>query len=295
MNKKIGVGVLSWKAHQTLEKSLQSYRDNGFLDMFDSKLIYFSDMVDADEAIAKKYGWDYAGGPNKGIAYGMKMMAEYLDTDYILLLQNDNPIVEDAEFAKKHIKEAVNLIETGKADMARMRHRWRVGEGFADVEKYLRYYNARSPSPQFIPTEHDLDSHPHTAWHRFINHILRPSNAQRFRGRSVFIEDHPETLYPDHIQREGDFLIIDSSVIDFTDQCLLISRQMWLDILIPYVESHPSGRLPNGFQAPEICINGKWWREQHFKILQGQGVFTHDRKDGSFRPEHHTKKKRLTH
>ena len=100
MNKKIGVGILSWRSHQTLKSSLESYDKNGFLNFFNEKIIYFSDMSDVDITIAKKYSWDYVGGPNNGIAAGMKNLAEHFESDYILLLQNDNPIVENAEFAK---------------------------------------------------------------------------------------------------------------------------------------------------------------------------------------------------
>ena len=39
----IGLGILSWNAHETLIKSLQSYPSD-FLDFFDEKIIYFSDI-----------------------------------------------------------------------------------------------------------------------------------------------------------------------------------------------------------------------------------------------------------
>lgn len=291
MDKKIGIGILSWNAHETLRKSLESYKQNGFLDMFDQKIIYFSDISDADRAIATEYGWDYAGGPNEGIAGGMKRLAENMNTDYVLLLQNDNPVIEDAAFARDHICQAVTLMEEGKADLARMRHRWKVGEGFADVTKYLRYYKPRNIANDFDPAEHQLSGHHFSFARRLMNRLFKRKNAKRFKGRSVFIEQNPEQLYPDYITRDGEFLIIDSAVIDFTDQCLLISKKLWLDVFVPYVEANKSSRCPNGFQAPEICINRSWWRDNHFKVLQGQGVFTHARYDGSFRPEHHTNKK----
>ena len=291
MNKKIGIGILSWKAHETLRKSLVSYRDNGFLDMFDLKLIYFSDISEEDKAIAKEFGWDYAGGPNEGIAGGMKRLAENMDTDYVLLLQNDNPIIEDAAFAKNHILEAVRLMEEGKADLARLRHRWRVGEGFADVAKYIRYYKPQKIAAEFDAKDHHMDTIGYCHGKRLINRILKQHNVDRFKGRSVFIEENPEQIHPDFIRKEEGFYIIDSAAIDFTDQCLLISRDKWLNIFMPYVDANPSSRAPNGFQAPETCINSPWWRNNHFKVLQGQGLFTHARYDGSFRHEHWTKQK----
>ena len=291
MAKKIGIGILSWNAHQTLKYSLESYKKNGFLKVFDQKLIYFSDMSEADILLAKKYGWQYAGGPNEGIAGGMKRLAENMNCDYVLLLQNDNPIIENAEFSIAEIQNIVNLLENDTADLARLRHRWKVGEGFADVAKYLKYYDVKILSNEFDHAEHgDLDL-TRKPYKKLLKRILKPHNTKRFKGRSIFIEEKPEEIYADYIEKKGDFFIIDSAVIDFTDQCLLISKEKWLEIFVPYIEAHPSSRSPNGFQAPEICINRKWWRDQHFKVVQGRGIFTHARYDGSFRPEHHTNNK----
>ena len=285
----IGIGVLSWRAHATLIKSLESYKHNGFLEMFDQRVIYFSDISETDKEIASRYGWEFFGGPNEGIAGGMKRLGESLTTDYILLLQNDNPIVETKDFAQEHIKRAVKMLDDNIADLARMRHRWKVGEGFADVYKYLKYYSAKNVSKKFNPKDNWVTQRDYgdTLIKKCLR-IIRWRKALNLRGRSIFIEKNPEVLYPTKIQKIDEYLVIDSSIIHFTDQCLLISRKKWLELFVPYFEANPSSRKPNGFQAPEICINGHWWRKSHFKILQGEGVFTHARYDGSFRPEHPT-------
>ena len=292
MTKTVGIGILSWKAHETLEASLESYRDNGFLDLFDQRMIYFSDLSNIDKQIAAKYEWSYSGGANEGIAGGMKRLAENMDTDYILLLQNDNPIVENAEFAEQHIRKAVELMEENKVDLCRMRHRWKVGEGFADVSKYLKFFPAQDIDQSFISQEHGFKNVEYRdSIRKKILRVLRFRKTHKLKGRSIFIERKPNQIYPDNIRRDGDFFIVDSSILDFTDQCLLISKKMWLDVFIPFVEANPSSRAPNGFQAPEICINRGWWRKKHFKIAQGPGLFSHARQDGSFRVEHHTNSK----
>lgn len=291
----IGIGILSWKAHDTLVNSLQSYSLD-FLEFFDKRLIYFSDISDKDKAIAREYGWDFAGGPNEGIAGGMKRLAENLDTDYVLLLQNDNPLIEDWLTATRHVQRAVNMLSNGKADLARMRHRWQVGEGFADVTKYLKYFPLFRMDKQFDPDHHDEKKlNFRDSIEKKLLRLFRIPKAHRLKGRSVFIEKFPNDLFPKYIKREGQFFIIDSAVLDFTDQCLLISRDLWLNVFVPFIEANPaSTRSSNGFQAPELCINkSKWWRKSHFKILQGQGIFTHARYDGSFRPEHHTNKETI--
>jgi hypothetical protein len=284
MHKSIGIGILSWRAHQTLKYALNSYSDD-FLKIFDQRLIYFSDISEDDKQIARDYGWEFAGGPNEGIAGGMKRLAENMKTDYILLLQNDNPLIEPAEFAHEHLCQAVDYIDKGEADLARMRHRWQVGDGFACVTKYLKYYKPVTIAKEFILEEHDISSLKPSKLSG-LQRFMKPHNAKRFQGRSIYIEENPEALYPNVINKLGDFLRVDSAALDFTDQCLLISHDQWLNLFMPFVESNPSSRKPNGYQAPEICINSPWWRESGFKILQGRGLFTHARKDDSFRMEH---------
>jgi hypothetical protein len=289
MDKKItiGIGILSWRSHKTLRSSLDSYAQNGFLDMFDEKVIYFSDIDAADKELANIYGWTCVGGANQGIAGGMKNLALNMSSDYIILLQNDNPIVEKSEFSVEHIKNAVRLLHEGKADLARLRHRWQVGEGFVDVEKYLGFFAAQNISCDFVEKFHNIQKGDYKdSVFKMLKRLFRKDKANRLLGRSVFIEDQPEKIYPKYIKRYEDFLIIDSSVINFTDQCILISRHKWLDIFVRYFENNPSSRVLNGFQVPEICINGKWWRNKHYKILQGRGVFSHSRYDGSFRSNH---------
>ena len=285
----VGIGVLSWRAHDTIRKSLASYRDNGFLQFFDQRLIYFSDISDEDRALAAEFGWECAGGENSGIAGGMKQLAMHLKTDYVLLLQNDNPIVEDKAFAEAQLREAVTLLESGEADVVGLRHRWMVGEGFVCVKKYLKFYPARHVSPLFMPEFHPVKPNDmKDSWAKKILRTLRPLKAFKMRGRSIFIEETPELIYPDVIKRKGQFLVMDSAVMNFTDQCILMKRDFFLNTLMKFVDAHPSGVRPNGFQAPEIAINHhSWWGREHFKWAHGQGIFTHARFDGSFRPMHH--------
>lgn len=59
-NKSIGIGILSWRAHDTLQKSLDSYPAD-FLGQFDQNLIYFSDISEADKNMARSYNWSFNG------------------------------------------------------------------------------------------------------------------------------------------------------------------------------------------------------------------------------------------
>ena len=292
-NKKptIGLGILSWKSHETITKTLNSYKKKKFKSLFDEAIIYFSDISKEDKKLAKKFGYKAVGSKNLGIAVGTENLAKALKTDYILIAQNDNPFVENLTFAKKHLEEAVKLLENKKADLVRMRHRWQVGEGFCDVEKYLKFFPAKSVDKNFIPSENHVKKENYSdSFRKKLLRFFRPFKAQSLKGRGVFIEKTPHKLFPEVIKKEGDFFIIDSSVINFSDQCFLVSRDFFLNVLMKFVNENPNKRTLNNFQVPEICLNSKWWRNQHFKIAQGQGLLTHNRFDGSFRKGHHAYK-----
>lgn len=295
MFKDLGLGILSWKAHETLRGSLTSYQNTAdFLDLFGKRLIFFSDILEADRELAREFGWQVNGGVNQGIAGGMKRLAESLDTPYVILLQNDNPLVVGTEFAKKHLEGALELLRSEVAHVVRLQHRWRVGEGFCLVDRYCRYYPIRHASPEWQPEFHEVgpQGFPESTKKRFLR-SLRPIKARRLVGSSIFIEESPEKFFPEDIHRTRtlsgeEFLVVRSRALEFSDQCVMMRRSFFLDVLMKYVDAHPSrSRTPNGFQAPEICLAGGWWRRKNFKVAQGTGLFTHCRIDGSFRPEHH--------
>ncbi len=284
----IGLGILSWKAHETITKTLNSYKKKKFKSLFNENVIYFSDISKEDKLLAEKFKYKAVGSKNLGIAVGTENLAKALKTDYILIAQNDNPLVENLAFVKTHLNEAIKLLEDKKADLVRMRHRWQVGEGFCDVEKYLKYFPAKCVDKEFIPAENNVKKENYS--NSFIKKLLRvfrPFKSHNMKGRSVFIEKKPHKLFPKVIKKEGTFFIIDSSVINFSDQCFLISRDFFLNVLMTFVNETPNKRTLNNFQVPEICLNSKWWKQQHFKIAQGQGILTHNRYDGSFRIGHH--------
>ena len=258
---KISLAILSWKAHDTIRKTLNSYNKENLLSLFDESFIYFNQISEEDKQLAKEYNIDYKGNPeNLGFSGGLKNMILEAKNDYVLVLQNDCNLVENFEECKKQLDIALKLLQENKIDIMRLRHRFNVGEGFSDVYKYTNNLL------RFL---------------RFFNFKTR----RVMRGRSVYIEKHPELLFPEVIKKENDIFIVDSSVINFTEQSFLISKKFMLE-LFDYIEKHPKKRGLKGFQVPEIILNCKWWRKQHFKIGVGKGLFSHNRFDDSFRKTH---------
>ena len=263
---KASIGVLSWKAHETLTKTLNSYASTGIKDVFDEAVIYFNSRSSSDDEIAGKFGWRAAGDDrNLGLLGGTAQLAKEMSGDILLMLQNDCPVCVDGEAAGSYLKKAINLIKSGKADIVRCRHRWNAGQGFSDSLNYLKCYQ--------------------NGGKKTFYGLLRPFKAKRMIGRSPYVESHPEKIFPRYIKREGDFLIVDSEVINFTDQPFLIRKSLLLE-LCDYAVKHPKKRKLNDFQVLELNLNCRWWRKQHFRIAIGEGCFTHNRFDDSFRTDH---------
>jgi hypothetical protein len=278
----LGLSILSWKSWNTLDASLKSHREAGLLEHFDKSLILFQDLCDRDREIAEKYGLEFTGGPNCGIGEGMRRAAGFLGTDYVLFLENDCPTIAPPQQVRRELALAVEYLEKGIVDIMRLRSRLYPGEGFCDPMKYLRYYPPRQPEEAV-----DVSSSITPAWKRGLRRIFKPYNIHLMKGRSIYLEKYPEKIFPDAIRKtEDDIWISDSSCTDWTNQSVMMKRTLFLDILMPYVDAHPSGLELHGFQEPERPLNCRWWRRQRFKIGQGAGLFSHNRFDGSWRPDH---------
>jgi len=280
-NYTVGLGITSWKSYKTLKKTLDSYLNVGLFDFFDKSLIWFQDISEKDVDIAKEYKIDYAGGPNCGIAEGMRNLSKLLNTDFVLFLENDCAVIEDAGEIKKQLTSALNLLEKRDIDIMRLRHRWEFGEGFS-IHKYSRYFPLYEKDENFIHEEY-INKAPNF-W-KAVRRFFRSSKAEKLLGRSVYFEKNPHELFSKYIKKdeENQMFIIDSAVMNWTNQSVLCKKNFFLNVLMPYVDQYPCKRTSNGFQSPERALNSEWWREQHFKISVGRGLFTHARFDDSWR------------
>jgi len=279
----IGLGILSWKSHATLINALSSYQAAGILSLFDERIIYFQDITEEDRDIAARFGLQSFGGPNIGIYEGMKKIASLLNTEYVLYLENDCPLVESLDETRRQLGVAVDLIASARIDLMRMRHRWDFGEGFA-LEKYCRFFPTSVIGQEFMHPE-KLDYASRSV--KLVRRMLRPLKAKKFIGRSVYVEESPDKLFPNQIERAfDDVFVVDSCCMNWTNQSIFFRKDFFMETIVPYVDTHPSSRTCNGFQTPENVLNSPWWRKQHFKIGVGKGLFTHKRIDDSWRPTH---------
>lgn len=274
--KTVGLAILSWKSPLTIKSSLESYISNNFFSLFDDVVLCFQEIDDDDISLATKAGLRYVGNnSNTGIQGGFKMALESLNTDYIMILENDLHLIVDKNEAEKQLSDCLTMMEYGVADMARMRSRFNPGYPHRAASIYSKFYPISQQDPRWNDTE-KLDRSPN--WKKRIRRFFRPNKAHKWSGRSVYIESNPEQLFPDIISREGEYLIVDSSVMPWTNQPTLVSSKL-LRELMDYAENNPSSRTVNGFQDFEKPLNCKFWRSQHYKIVITPGLFTHERLD----------------
>ncbi len=270
VKKRLSVGVLSYHANKTLARTLDSYGKGGLESYADEACIFFNELTQEDERLCKGHPrWRCAGSPvNLGLLGGMDALARTMTGDYLLMLQNDCPLIADAPTTRRYLDDAVALIAAGKADIVRCRSRTFPGQGFADAKKFASYHGA--------------------GWRPAMRRLFRPGKARRMIGRAPYAIPDADRRFPDYIKREQGFLVVDSAVINFTDQPFLVSRPLML-ALLDWAKEHPKKRTLNGFQVMEINLNTSWWRQRHFKVAVGEGLFTHSRLDGGFRKQEEEK------
>lgn len=273
----LGCAILSWKSPQTVRASIQTYLDAGLFRLFDDAVLCFQEIDEEDRLLARDLGLRCTGTEkNSGIQGGFRMACNSLRTDYIIVLENDCPMVVDPAEARRQLLRSIELIEAGKADVVRLRSRFDPGMKWRGAAIYSWFYPVTQPDPRWNQTE-TLDPSPR--WIKKIRRTLRPFKARKWSGRSVYIEQHPDQLFPDRIQREDEVFLVDSSVMPWTNQSSLVTRS-FLERLLDYADAHPRSRTVHGFQDLEKPLNCRFWRKAHFRIAIMPGIFTHRRLDG---------------
>ena len=258
----VGLGVLSWRGHKSLQQALDSYHKQNFFSLFDEAMIFLPDPDRNVENIASKYSLRVETSPeNKGILAGMEEIATRLETDYIFFTENDCPLIENRTESKRQICKALDLLVDDRACVARMRHVKQPGEKFTTLNKYKRMH----PYPDNFIAK--------------IRRILRPAKAHRLSGTAIYGEKHPDRKFPRSIENVGDdFYLVNSDTMPWTNQSILIKRAFFMDVILPYCKTAPLRRTANGFRTLEIELNrSDFWTKSGWKIGCGPGLLTHNR------------------
>ena len=269
----VSVGVLSYRAHQTIQRTLELHRKSGLTKLAAEFFVYFNALCPEDEQLAQAAGVAYRGSPeNSGIYGGFRAIAELATRPYVLILENDIIPLEGADIAA--------CLDSCLSDMRQygikvfwLRSRAFPGQGGVWL-KYARCFNIDDPvNPQIEPGKPPVTSR--------ISMLLAHGYLSKFHGAAIYVEKSPEKAQPHAIRKlpSGNYLT-DSRFRNWGNQSVLVERDYFLNTICRRVEEKPDPRLVNGHQDIERSLNSWWWRRQREPMGHAaQGVFTHARLD----------------
>jgi hypothetical protein len=235
----ISIGILSWKAHDTLINTINSYKKLGLLDIISDIKILFQEICDEDRQIANGFNIEYIGlSENIGIGKAFITLAENAECENILLLENDWVLIENQINTILRLKNGIKLLENN-IHAVRYRHRAYPGHPLFTFNAYkdneLNHYDSEIDAV----SPHLLDS---------VHWILDPDKA-----------------FPDKIIRVNDYFVTTSKWANWTNNPCMYKKSFYLE----HVRS---------FAGSGIDLEGnigKWWNRQNFYVAQGSGLFTH--------------------
>ncbi len=267
------VGVLSYRAHRTLERSVASHRAAGLPATAARYFVYFNAVDDTDRALAERLGVDALGGPeNLGIAGGFGAIAEAARTDYVLVLENDIEAVATPDEMAACLRSVLADMASRDVPVFCLRSRRRPGQGATGAEKYRRAFGVQAPLHADIPP-----SRP--SWRERLAMRRRHLTLERFLGKAVYLEAAPEERFPHAWRRlPSGNLLTTSRYRPWSNQAVVVRREFLLDVVLARVARHPDPRTINDHQDIERALNRPWWRAQAFAMGHAaEGVFTHAR------------------
>jgi hypothetical protein len=273
------LGVLSWKAPRTIAATLENHAAAGLPGHFARAAVFFQEIAAGDAALAARCGYEALGSAeNLGIWGGVKALAEALEAEFLLLLENDHILAEPEADPVPDIADslarAVAELRDG-ATVVRMRSRARPGDGRAGLDKYLRAFAVHDPLP-------GADGPLATAGpvERALRLTLRGQRETLRQAVGVHAERDPVARHPGVIRRSahGNFLA-SSAHAPWTNQCYLIRRDFLLGTLLPMAAASALAGPP-ATRTIETNLPRRWWREGGFTVaFADPGLFTHRRLD----------------
>jgi len=206
----LSIGILSWKSPKTIINTLESYRNTRLLDIVNDVTIFFQEATEFDRNIANFYKVQAIfSDTNIGIGKGFTKLVESALTKNILLLENDWVNIENPDQTYDELEKGINLLEYGRADMIKYRHRRNPGDPL-----YTLQYNGREmDSPKHLLEcvhwrenpdidfkefiSKDFSTRYYTAKSKYANHTNNPTmfktkfyidNISPFSGEGVDLE-----------------------------------------------------------------------------------------------------------
>lgn len=233
----LAILMLTWGRRPTLLNTLESCRRGGLLDQVGEKLLFFQEATAGDREIALKYGFEpILCRRNIGIGEAWKRMAEHTAARFILLLENDWELIEEAREVAAQLVEALEWLARDDADVVRLRHR------------------------------HDPGV-PLCSRHLAFRELSEGEEATWFLADCIFWREHPEVAFPDKIVRRDGMYVTSSRWACYTNNPCVYRREWYLDTVGPFC-------VGGGIRLETNIV--RWWPRQGFRIAHRKGLFRHN-------------------
>jgi hypothetical protein len=267
------IGVLSYRAHRTLERTLASHRASGLFHLPARYFVYFNAMDDADRQRAERWGIEAAGAPvNGGIYGGFRAIAERTATAYLLVLENDVEAIAAPATTAACLATALGDMRREGIPVFCLRSRERPGQGMSGARKFARAYGVEEPLHSGIVARR-------ASWWDRLAMRRKHLTLDRFIGNAVYVETAPERRFPQAWRRlPSGNLVTSSRYRNWSNQAVLVRRDFLLNVVLRRTATHPDPRTINGAQDIERALNRPWWRRQQVPMGHARdGIFTHAR------------------
>jgi len=269
----LSVGILSYRAHKTLDAALQLHAAHGLQRAAAEFFVYFNALEEADREIAARAGVAFSGSAeNAGIYGGFRSIAELASKPYVLILENDVVPFDGADVIGC-LRNCLSDMEAFGIKIFCVRSRENPGQG-DPWKKYIKCFPIARPINPKIASQQ-------TPWLSRVKMLAEHGYLSKFKGAAFYAEKAPHTAQPSAIRRlpSGNYLT-DSRFRNWSNLALLVERRFFLDIVCHRVETNPDPRLVNGNQDIERALNSWWWRRRREPMGHaGKGAFTHARLD----------------
>lgn len=256
----IGLSILSWRGAEALRPSLESYTAADLCSEFSESQLFLPDPDEAVQNVAREYNIIARTIPqNLGIMENMVAAASTMSTDYILMLENDCPLIEPISEVRRQIEKSLTLLERDDVIMARLRSVREPGQAFSGLTKYRSLHNGSLKSQ--------------------MAKVFRPDKHHRLTGYALYDGLQSIDRHRKYFEYTGDdFYLVDAFVMPWTNQSILIHRETFLNKIIPLARSVKTKRHANNLPNLEVEMNKTpLWRNSDWKIACGPGLFTHER------------------
>lgn len=233
---KFSIGILTWKSYDTLRNTLESYRNNGLLQLTDDIILFAQEATTQDVDIAAEFGITtvIAKSKNVGIGPAFNEMFDRAQYDKVMILENDWVLIEDKLTTEKVIKQTVEVLGD-IVHFARLRHVKQPGDPL-----YTRQFAGR----EMDSPEHLLDS---IHW----------------------LGDDLKYTYPDKIGEVSGFLFTDSEFGNHTNNPFMCTKEFYNTHIKPYTGEglELEGKIREHWQkAHHVVAHHKIGLFKHFRI-----------------------------